>query len=519
MKMRGNKIMKKIVSCILVFVLVFTSFVDVPKKASADENKYGEITFMNESDFETEVIDGKFTLTKYNGTYVQNMAVPAYVNGKKVEALGKGLFMGTSQVIRIFLPDTLEIIGEECFKGIGMQLVGSYTYSLTGDAASGAAVSGSSLGIMDVKYSDYLPSMLREIGASAFEMANLNMDMIVVNSHIKKIGERAFAEACNLQQFVVLKNAQIDYVDAYAFSKNTLHEVHVYGKIDVLGVRSFEAMPNLTDFIVEEGGAVRVISECCFYGSSALHYVVLRGLEVINAYAFSDCMNMENIYVESNGAYTIGPYAFKGTAIHNVNLAPGIAVIEKGTFEDCKNIVTIHLPETVNTIKEDAFKNLNTLIELTISDKAIVDPKAFTGASSVTLATLRKTKNVSILKQLGINVTPVVKKPVIPTIAKVKLKKIKLNKKKKKATLTWSKSANAKGYIIYKKVVKKGKKASKCKFKKCKTIKSNKCKYVAKLKKKTTTYFYVKAYGYVLINNVSVKKYSLISNKKKVKLK
>lgn len=494
--------------------------VQIPQTIQAEESAYENIPMMDASKFEATMIDGKFTLTKYTGDITQNMAVPAYVNGQLVQALGKSLFVGTSQVVRMYLPDTLEIIDEDCFQGCGLQAVGSYTYQQ--NAAAVGVVESASIETPNISTSNYvfsenLPSHLSVIGARAFEKTNLNINAISVNSHITSIGERAFADSNNLQQFNILAGAVVDRIAANAFTNNNVHEIHVYGSIGTIAERAFESVPNLTNFIIEEGGNVSTLEPYAFYGCGSLHYVTLRGVTSIGSYAFSTCKNMENVYVSSNGTYTLGEYAFKDTAIHNVNLEPGIATIEKGTFENCENIVTIHLPETVTKIEADAFKNINTLQELTISDEAVVDPTAFAGAAGTTLDTLNKTTNNSIREAIGLD--PIVKKSPKTTIDKVKLKKIAVKKKKRKATLKWTKSSNAKGYVIYKKVVKKGKKAKKAKFKKFKTIKKNTCKCVVKLKKHTTTFFYVKAFGTINENDKKVTKYSKASNTKKVKIK
>jgi len=99
---------------------------------------------------------------------------------------------------------------------------------------------------------------------------------------------------------------------------------------------------------------------------------------------------------------------------------------------------------------------------------------------------------------------------------------VKKNKKGNQVTLSWTKNKNAGGYVIYKKVVKKGtkaKKAKKIKFKKVKSVGKKTCKLTLKLTKHATTYLYVKAYQKTNTGGKTTTVYSKMSNTKKVAVK
>lgn len=359
-----------------------------------------------------------------------------------------------------------------------------------------------------------------------------NIKTVVVDGDVTQIADSAFATTSNLDSFTV--NGTIDEIGAYAFQNSGIHHFTVNGTVKKIGNNAFQGASNLLDFTVNEGGSISELGAYIFY-CCGVHEVTLRGnVTSIGEYAFSSSSNIDTVTVLSDTPYTLGQYAFTCAGIHNVNLSDGITNIDVGTFEKCGNLQTVNLPDTLTHISENAFKDVSNIKEITINENVTVAPNAFEGAGGSTLQALANTNNANVKSILGITTpptTPVVAAPVTPTIAPpspaptvaaVKLKSAKVNKKGKKVTLTWTKNKSASGYTIYKKVVKKGtkaKKAKKIKFKTCKNVNNKKTKLTIKLAKKSTTYFYIKAYQKVTVNGKITTVYSKASNTKKAVLK
>ncbi len=363
-----------------------------------------------------------------------------------------------------------------------------------------------------------------------------NIKTISLNGHIIKIDERAFEATSNLDSVTVGANGIIDEISAYAFVNSGIHTFTIDGKVNRIGDRAFEGASNLLSFTVNEGGSISTLGNHVFY-CSGVHEVTLRGsVSSIGEYAFASCSNVDQVTVQSDVPYTLGQYAFTDAGIHKVDFSDGLSVVDKGTFEGCGNLQTVKLPETLTHIGEDAFKNVSNITEITLNETATVDPSAFAGAGGATQQAIAATNNNSAKQAIGQPVapqsTPVLTPtqtpaptPVITpapekkiTVPAVKLKKAK--KKGKKVTLTWTKSKNASGYTIYKKVVKKGmkkKKIKKLKFKKVKNVSAKTLKIKLKLAKKSTTSFYIKAFAKTTQNGKKVTVYSKASNTKKVK--
>lgn len=533
---------KKLLLTAMTCVLFALTAVLLSDKAAAAAEETTPLTITDESLFETESKDGILTITGFHqpqsGQNITDIVVPAAINGQKVRAIGKGAFSGAgTNIHNLYLPDTLETLEAEAFSSYSIDNVASYTYTATGEFAETDSASiekpfteTPTVDTSSVAAANSLPASLTRIGSRAFY--NSPVKNITFNSQNLIIEANAFENTANLLDVTLNAGASITEIGENAFLNSGIHSFTIDGTIGKIGDGAFKGTANIDRFIVNEGGSISELGASIFE-TSGIHYVTLRGsVTSIGDRAFASCGNILDVTVASDTPYTLGEYAFNNAGIHSVNFSNGLAIVSKGTFEGCGNLETVHLPDTVTNIAEDAFKNVSNIKEITISDNATVAPNAFEGAGGSTLSALAKTNNANIKSLLGIAsqtpqtpqtpVVPVLTPPSTPpakvTVSAVKLKKAKVNKKKKKVTLTWSKNKNASGYTIYRKVVKNGtkaKKAKKIKFKKLKNVNSKKLSLTISLTKKAATSFYIKAYQKVTVDGKTTMVYSKASNTKK----
>lgn len=543
---------KKLLLITMTLVLFSAIGILTENRQAAAAETSDPIAITDESLFETAYIDGMLTITGFHqpesGGNLTEIVVPASIRGQKVRAVGPFAFKDAMDIHMLYLPDTLEYIAPEAFSSYKLEQIGSYTYQPTGEFAVVDTAPNEQVFVETptievgsiVSIPDQLPSSLTKIGEKAFFCSPIKN--IIINSQNLIIGQYAFAQTAHLDSITVNAGASVIEIGEYAFQNSgNLHHFLVNGTITKIGRYAFEGAGNMNDLIVSETGSISIIEEYAFQNCANLHTVTLRGaLSSIGNNAFCQCGNMNNLVIESTTPYTIGEYAFQNnTNLHNVTLSNGIETIEKGTFENCANMEFVYLPDSLKNIEEDAFKNLPNLKEITINENVVIASNAFAGASGSTLGALANTNNASAQALAGVAPTPApvvtttvatvvpVIAPTVPpvtkvTVSSVKLKKAKVNKKKNKVTLTWSKNKKASGYTIYKKVVKKGtkaKKAKKIKFVKVKNVNKKTLKLTLKLAKKSTTYFYVKAFVKTQTGGKTVTTYSKASNTKKVVLK
>lgn len=513
------------------------------RQASAEEKTPLAVT--DESLFETEYIDGVLTVTGYQppatGQNMTDIVVPPAVRGQKIRAVGPKAFANAgTNIHNLYLPDTLEIIGEEAFSSYAVDRVASYTYTATGDFAQVETASAEKefenvpeVETDSVTGAECLPTHLEKIGYRAFY--NSPVKNITFNSKKLVIGANAFENTANLLEVVLLEEAVIDEIGEYAFLNSGIHNFTVDGSVGKVGAGVFQGTANISGFIVNEKGNVTEIGAGVFE-NSGIHYVTIRGtVSSIGDRAFAGCGNILDVTVQSSTPYTLGEFAFQNAGIHSVNFSDGLAEVEKGTFAGCGNLETVKLPDTLTNIAEEAFQNASNIKEITINENVAIAPDAFAGVGGSTLQALAKTNNASAKALAGVAPATPVPAPVITpapapvvtpapeiTVSPVKLTKVKKNKKGNKVTLTWTKNKKASGYTVYKKVVKKGtktKKAKKIKFVKVKNVGKKTCKLTLTLAKKSTTYFYVKAFEKTTGSGGARTVYSKMSNTKKAAAK
>ncbi len=541
--MNLKKVRKQMIVTLSLAFLSMAAIVSSQKTAAAQEVTTPEIT--DESLFDIEYVDGVLTITGFHqptsGQNINDIIAPAAYHGQKIRAIGKGAFAGAGNIHNLYLPDSLEIISDEAFSSYHVDNMGSYTYTATGEFAMVESAGAETVFVEtpvvetnSIAVAPTLPSKLTYIGYQAFY--NSPIKNILFNSKNLVIGNSAFENTGNLLDVTLCDGASITSIGSNAFKNSGIHNFFVNGSIGSIGDSAFTGTANIDKFEVGATGNINVLGNSIFE-NSGIHYVTLYGeIASIGDRAFAGCGNILEVSVDSTTPYTLGEYAFNNAGIHKVDLSNGLGIVEKGTFEGCGNLETVYLPDTVTHIEDDAFKNVSNIKQITISDNATVAPDAFAGASGSTLSALATTNNTNIKTAIGIATPTPVPTPVVtpaPTpivtpapepevikVASVKLKKAK--KKGKKVTLKWTKNKDASGYTIYKKVVKKGtkaKKAKKIKFKKVKNVSAKKLKLTLKLKKKTTTQFYVKAFVKSTVDGKTVTTYSKASNTKKVVMK
>lgn len=244
-----------------------------------------------------------------------------------VKVINRGMFAGVTGLIRIELPTTLEVIGEEAFKGFGM------TQSSGGKTE---------LVFVGESFADSLV-----IGDRAFEKARLAS--LTLPEHTKRLGDDAFHETTFVDSLVTL-NDGLEYIGAYAFNLTQKEN-------------------NYSNIALNVPGSVKELGFRCFYtmGGSWIVPVLNEGLEIIGERAFENCRGDE-ITIPSTvtsmgyGAFmsagfktvtfapnsqlkTIAPYAFASASLQVIDIPKSIIEIGSYAFYNCSSLKTITFEE------------------------------------------------------------------------------------------------------------------------------------------------------------------------------
>lgn len=307
----------------------------------------------------------------------------------------------------IILPQTLETIGEESFRGC------------------------SNLEAMDV------PEKTSRICSSAFRDC-ISMKSLKVRNGYIKIGERAFENCASLESISLPDGLTEIYGGVFNSCKSLVH-IDLPKNLTILGESAFSDCVCLEKIEVPE--AVVKIDDLAFNGCTNLTKIVLHeGLRKIGKGAFKNCRNLKQIELPISLS-SIGDAPFRGCeSIKSIHVDPknryyksepnkregsdhvlfnknksvivaypassrevqydipdSVTVISDWAFSECKKLNRITIPDSVSEIGEGAFCNCVLLDEVEIPDSVKkIDDCAFRGCAS-----LEKVVIPSSVKDLG----------------------------------------------------------------------------------------------------------------------
>lgn len=307
----------------------------------------------------------------------------------------------------IILPQTLETIGEESFRGC------------------------SNLEAMDV------PEKTSRICSSAFRDC-ISMKSLKVRNGYINIGERAFENCASLESISLPDGLTEIYGGVFNSCKSLVH-IDLPKNLTILGESAFSDCVCLEKIEVPE--AVVKIDDLAFNGCTNLTKIVLHeGLRKIGKGAFKNCRNLKQIELPISLS-SIGDAPFRGCeSIKSIHVDPknryyksepnkregsdhvlfnknksvivaypassrevqydipdSVTVISDWAFSECKKLNRITIPDSVSEIGEGAFCNCVLLDEVEIPDSVEkIDDCAFRGCAS-----LEKVVIPSSVKDLG----------------------------------------------------------------------------------------------------------------------
>ena len=250
-------------------------------------------------------------------------------------------------------------------------------YKLTG-------YSGSSTDIVVPAHISRVP--VRVIDDRAFRN-NKNIVSVMIPASVQSIGSNAFYGCAALTS--VTLNEGLKCIESYAFSECPIVTIVIPNTVKTIESSVFKKCTKLITVVIGDG--LKAISDEMFRGCSALTSVTIGdSVEHIGADAFYDCISLTKvIFGEAvtsiyDGAFrncsslivinipasvqSLGSRSFYGcTALTTITLNEGLKCIESYAFSECP-VVTIVIPNTVQTIESSAFKKCTKLITVVIGD-------------------------------------------------------------------------------------------------------------------------------------------------------
>lgn len=328
-----------IISILLVHVVLFASLVpskpsevmsvsaETEVSATVYTDGFWQYTILDE-DKKTARIVGvlkdKFSFDD-DSSAGATVTVPGIVGGYAVTELGisddtagNGVLQGLTNMKRVVIPDSVEVIGQQCFMSC---------YDLSTIVWS---------------------KNLREIAASAFANCS-SLTSVTIPEGVITIGESAFYNCENLQS--VILPSTLTTLERTAFCMCiALEEVVLPGRLTSIGDGVFYECSALESVVVEEG--ITSLPYAMFVRCTSLQTVDLpQSLQCIGASAFLSCSVLENMILPAD-LQRIETCAFRNCAsLKEITLPEGLTTLGAGAFEGCTSLTGITLSEALTAIE------------------------------------------------------------------------------------------------------------------------------------------------------------------------
>lgn len=327
------------------------------------------ITFKNRTFSVVKVNTGAFkdcarlsSVTIFNGIEIsdsmfvgcralQKISLPDEIN-----AIPNGLCIDCANLTEIVIPNSVRIIGDNAFNGC------------------------ESLAEIDI------PNGVQVIGNSTF-MGCSKLQQIVIPNSVIEIGKLAFAKSG-------LKNISmpsgLTKIEDAVFAKTDIESISIPSSVTSIGNSAFYDSKlrqiNLPDGLLKIGAT-------SFSKTNIEEIVIPNGVKRIPGATFKDCTSLKKVKLSDNCSYIGGLAFYNCSSLKTMELPDDIDSIwdirmsddydkysfyifrdidyvsTNGTFANCINLESIHLPSNLKVLCENTFYNCEKLKYLSIPDK------------------------------------------------------------------------------------------------------------------------------------------------------
>ena len=381
---------------------------------------------------------GAFAITEYNGS-ATNLAIPASINGIPVVSIAS-IAKYNETVTALYIPESVENIDGNPF----VSFVNLNSFYVAGENTNFEAVDGILYskgqkellcypsGRLDESFSipsgtlrigkdafSYnhkisqliLPEGLLRIGDKAF-FAMSSVHSITIPSTVTEMGSNPFLQMLQLEEITVAPGNEIFIIqDGALYNKNTKLIIcypSQYASTSftfpedtiTIGIGAFMRNTNLLDIVLPS--TVISIEVGAFYLCDNMTISNLpSSIQHIGDLAFSGvCFNQLTI---PNTIQSVEGQCFKAAKCQNAIFESGIIVIPRRIFQDCTDLRTVQLPDTVESIESMSFSHCTSLEEIKLPESiSFIDNTAFENCEALVACVVPGSYSEEYCKEQGI---------------------------------------------------------------------------------------------------------------------
>ena len=357
------KKVKRLTAVILSALMMTSTFLVLPVSAAVSESNTSYVsandTFVTSGDYEYSLLDdGTVEISKYVGND-SDVTIPEEIDGKKVTSIGEWAFDCCTEITTVNISNGVIIIKEGAF---------SYCENLK---------------------SIIIPNTVTEIGYSIFSQCE-NLTNVMISNGIEWIPNNAFYRCKKLANISI--PAGVTEIDSGAFSEcESLASISIPDSVINIFSGAFENCLNLTDITIPKNVATigwNAFKNCS--NLSNIRFLNTDNIKYIGSDAFKETKWYNN---QPNGVIYIGKMAhtYKGNMPENakIELKQGTTNIGICAFYDCKNLLSISIPNSVTIISRAAFTGCTGLKNIVIPNGVQeIGTYAFSDCSNLTNITI-----------------------------------------------------------------------------------------------------------------------------------
>ena len=362
----------------------------------------------------------------FSGTQLTNVTLPSKLKTLETEAFGKiatlvsvniplslesgyNAFSNSKKLENVIFEDGRENIPSGLLSNIGIK-----TFTLPSTIKT---IEYSAFAQNDYLSEIILNNALEAIYESAF--ANTNLKHVKLPDSLTYLGRGAFENNHSLTEVIFPK--QLRAISENAFANTGLTKLEIPSNIEEIHSGAFYNT-KLSDLILSEG--IKRIASSAFVGNQLKVIELPASLQYLGSLAFGNSSKLRVVKIKSNieldryydvntispftyqnyygdeiskqrpesifvnfegGVSKVSDYLFKGvTPIKSVTFKDNINLTEIGSHAfDGTSLTFLTLPDTVETLGEYAFGNINTLNSVNIPEKLTTADRAFAGSKKL----------------------------------------------------------------------------------------------------------------------------------------
>ena len=355
--------------------------------------------------FEIETNEGRAEIIGYIGDD-DIVIIPSKIGENEVKGIRTGAFKD-SKVRAVFVPDSVESIGQGAFEGCDD--LATLRLPFIGDGGEnsflGYIFGAKSYDENAVKVPALLDMLLLGDGVSSVKENAFRgcktLSAVILPEDLGEIGKLAFYECADL---VYVGMGKVDLLGEYAFAHCTsLFDIDISGagKVETGVLYSCTALNGITlnlhenDYFGRFFGAEAVEFNSDFVPLSLRRVTVAEGVEIIPDMAFSSCKYLTEVNLPS-ALRSVGVRAFYSCrSLAAIKLPEGVKSVGDDAFFYCDALAMVELPQSLESLGMQAFYGCESIKKINIPNSLKeIKSSTFYGCSSLESVTLGGTKKI-----------------------------------------------------------------------------------------------------------------------------